>query len=105
MSEFRCDYCTGPQFLTRKVGFAFGLSLLVFASLLVWLAVGSRAPKSFGKAPHESLLVYCAANLKVPVEEVARDYRKAYGIGIQLQFGGSQTQLTNAEISHRGDLF
>ena len=89
----------------RKVTLAFALSLLVFGGLLAWLVIDSRAPQSAKKAPVESLLLYCAANLKVPAEEVARDYRNSYGVGIQLQFGGSQTQLTNAQISRRGDLF
>ncbi len=89
----------------RKITVAFAVSLLVFAGLLAWLVFDSRAPQSAKKPPVESLMLYCAANLKVPVEEVARDYRNSYGVGIQLQFGGSQTQLTNAQISRRGDLF
>ena len=42
-----------------------------------------------------SLVVYCAAGLKIPVEAVARDYELAYGVEVQLQFGGSNTLLAS----------
>ncbi len=51
------------------------------------------------------LVVYCAAALKVPVEGLAKEYEKAYGVEIQLQFGASQTLLVNAEVSGIGDLY
>lgn len=52
-----------------------------------------------------ALLVYCAAGIKAPVEAVARDYEREFGIPIQLQFGGSGTLLNNLKVSQRGDLF
>jgi molybdenum ABC transporter molybdate-binding protein len=53
----------------------------------------------------EPLVVYCAAGLRVPVETIAKEYETAYGVPVQLQYGGSQTLLTNIEVSHRGDLY
>jgi molybdenum ABC transporter molybdate-binding protein len=60
---------------------------------------GSAAPD---KRP---LLVYCAAGIRPPVEAAARDYQHAYGVEVQLQYGGSQTLLANIEASKRGDLY
>jgi molybdenum ABC transporter molybdate-binding protein len=75
-------------------------ALAVLIGLLFWDP--DRRP---GPAAGASLVVYCAAGIKAPVEAVARDYEKAYGVSIQLQYGGSQTLLANVETSRRGDLY
>ena len=55
--------------------------------------------------PAEPLVVYCAAGLRAPVEAVAKEYEAAYGVPVQLQYGGSQTLLAGIEVSRRGDLY
>jgi molybdenum ABC transporter molybdate-binding protein len=51
------------------------------------------------------LFVYCAAGVKPPVEAVARDYEREFGVTVQLQFGGSESLLGQAEITKTGDLY
>jgi molybdenum ABC transporter molybdate-binding protein len=83
------------------------LTFLVSAAalgFLVALLAFDHFP-GFGKARPRGLFVYCAAGLKKPVEAVAREYQEAYGVEIQLQYGGSNTLLTNLEVSDRGDLY
>jgi molybdenum ABC transporter molybdate-binding protein len=60
---------------------------------------------SGASASKETLLVYCAAGLRGPVETAARRYEAEYHVQVQLQYGGSQTLLANAELSKRGDLY
>lgn len=74
---------------------AFLVSLGVFLVLAVKLFRGPAATIA------EPILVYCAAGVRVPVEAA----EKAYGGKIQLQYGGSNTLLANAEVSGKGDLF
>lgn len=82
--------------------------LLLFSVLagvaLVWLLRGHRqaAPESTGRGP---LVVYCAAGLKTPVEATARAYEQAYGVRVQLQYGGSGTLLSSLRVAARGDLY
>ncbi|HYG76118.1 MAG TPA: molybdate ABC transporter substrate-binding protein [Planctomycetota bacterium] len=71
--------------------------LAVLIGLLAW-----PAQKESSKSP---LLVYCAAGLKAPVEAVAKEYEKEFGVPIHLNFGGSQTLLADVEVSKRGDLY
>lgn len=72
--------------------------------LLVALLYSHSGPQ--GKVlPSEPLLLYCAAGLKVPVDAVAKAYGQAYGVPVQLQFGGSETLLAGAKVSKRGDLY
>lgn len=55
--------------------------------------------------PVDQLVVYCAAGLKPPVEQVARAYEQAGGPRVELQYGGSGTLLSNLRVAGRGDLF
>ncbi len=57
------------------------------------------------RASETSLVVYCAAGLKVPVEKAAREYEEAYGVEVQLQYGGSNTLLASLQVSDRADLY
>jgi molybdenum ABC transporter molybdate-binding protein len=76
---------------------AFLLSLAAFVTIGVLLA---RKP-STQAAPEGPILVYCAAGLRQPMEAA----QKAFGRQVDLQYGGSQTLLANAEVTRRGDLF
>ena len=53
----------------------------------------------------KKLVMYCAAGIKLPVEAAAKAYEKAYGVEIQLQYGGSGTLLNNLQIAETGDLY
>jgi molybdenum ABC transporter molybdate-binding protein len=55
--------------------------------------------------PHTGLVVYCAAGLKKPVEEAARQYEKEHGGTVELQFGGTGTLLSQIRVAKQGDLF
>jgi molybdenum ABC transporter molybdate-binding protein len=76
------------------------LLLVLLIGLLYWQAHRWRPA-----VPAEPLVVYCAAGLKMPVEAVAKQYEREYGVPVQLQYGGSQTLLANLEVSRQGDLY
>jgi molybdenum ABC transporter molybdate-binding protein len=82
---------------------AFVLSIVAAAALvaLLWWAPARPARSK----PGQPLLVYCAAGLKAPVEQVAHEYERLFGGAIQLQYGGSGTLLSNLRVTGRGDLF
>lgn len=83
------------------------LAVLATAGLLgvlVWLLAAPQRQES-GAPPAESLLVYCAAGMSKPMEEIAQAYEKEYGVRVQLQFGGSGTLLSNIKVSGTGDIF
>jgi molybdenum ABC transporter molybdate-binding protein len=97
-----------PQ--AAKISPAFAMFLASIAAIVVLAAILTKKPSTPAGAPAaakvaEPLLVFCAAGLKPPVENIAREFEQAEGVKIQLQFGGSQTLLANLEVSQRGDLF
>ncbi len=88
---------------TGRIGLATLLVVtsLIAAAVLVFLLL----PRRPAAVSRQTLLVYCAAGVKPPVEAVARAYGKEYGVSVQLQFGGSGTLLSNLRIAKAGDLF
>ncbi len=51
------------------------------------------------------LLMYCAAGMRYPLEQIAEKYAAEYGVRINLQYGGSNTLLNQLEVNKTGDLF
>ena len=81
------------------------IPLIALALLAIGIAVlaafwGGR--KAGGPA---SITVYCAANLKKPVEAVAEQYRQELGIEVRLQYGGTGALLSQFQVTKKGDLF
>jgi molybdenum ABC transporter molybdate-binding protein len=51
------------------------------------------------------LLMYCAAGIRPAVEQVAAAYEQEYGVPIMIQYGGSNTLLSQIEVARTGDLY
>lgn len=98
---------------SRRRGAGRLLPLLLLSSLAIVTVLGlslwrlDNQGQSIGPNAENggSLLVYCAAGIRLPVEQAARRYEKQYGVEIQLQYGGSNTLLNQVEVSRTGDLY
>lgn len=76
--------------------------------LLFLLAAGLAVALKIAWAPREKpapLLVYCAAGLRAPVEDLARLFESETRIPVQLQFGGSQQLRSAIVVTGQGDVF
>ncbi len=52
------------------------------------------------KSPHEGeLVLYCAAGLLKPVEEICADYEEEYGVKVRIEPGGSGTLLSKLRVA------
>ena len=56
-------------------------------------------------ADNTTLLVYSGAGLKTAMTEIGEVFTEKYGIGIDYNFAGSGTLITQMELSRKGDLF
>ena len=54
---------------------------------------------------NQSLVLFCAAGIKPPIEKLAREYEQKFGVRIDIQYGGSGTLLSSLRVSNMGDLF
>jgi len=71
------------------------VSAVLIAGLL-WLLPSPRS---------SNLLVYCAAGLRGPIDQIAKEYESEFGARIEIQYGGSNTLLSQIEVSGQGDIF
>jgi molybdate transport system substrate-binding protein len=81
-------------------------AVVVAAGAAVFLL---NSPRPTGAAiadkDQPSLLVYCAAGLKKPVEHAAKQFESEEKARIELQYGGTATLLTQVRLANAGDLF
>ena len=86
----------------------FGKKLVLFSLVAVCVLTGLLYYASVEEersASGTELMFYCAAGIKPPVEAVVWEYEQAYGVRIQLQYGGSGTLLSNLRVAGSGDLY
>jgi len=53
----------------------------------------------------DELVMFCAAGIKKPVAEIARQYEEEFGVAVRLQYGGSGTLLSMIEVTPKGDIY
>jgi molybdenum ABC transporter molybdate-binding protein len=75
------------------------------AIVVLVLLLNTGGPGRGDKAA--KLAVYCAAGVRVPMDEIARRYEQEYGVKVELQYGGSNTLLNQIEVNKfdTGDLY
>ncbi len=78
------------------------------ALVALTLAAGLVLVQGCGRqdsGPTASLTLYCAAGMQPPVEAIAAEYSRRYGVVTQIQYGGSGTLLSSLQIASTGDLY
>ncbi|MDB4645141.1 extracellular solute-binding protein [Rubripirellula sp.] len=85
------------------------LGSIVALGAMVWmLQSGSQRgnpTNTAGGEPTEPLMFFCAASNRAVMEKIVADYTEEYGREIELQYGGSQTLLSQLEVTGTGDLY
>ncbi len=80
---------------------AFALVLILSIGGLVYFHHDARPTAAAGT----SLTLYCAAGVSKPIEAVAAEFRREFGIALNIQTGGSGQLLSNIKIARPGDLY
>lgn len=72
----------------------------------MFIGCGQKAQTTTTKSNEEkkSLLVYCAAGVNKPMEEIAQSFQKKYGTKIEYTYANSSDLIGQMEVSHKGDL-
>lgn len=60
---------------------------------------------SSGQAVNDSILVYCGAGMRLPMDEIGSLFEKKYGTSVQYNYAGSNTLLTQMELTGEGDVY
>jgi len=82
-------------------------SAVVFATMLFLMNASNSTQRSRGLSgqDQEPLVVFCAASNRAVLELIRIQYEKEFNRPIQIQYGASQTLLSNIEVSGVGDLY
>lgn len=81
--------------MTSKVSLA--STVILSAVLMVGCGGG-------GSEAGKPLVMFCAAGMRVPVAEIAKQYEEEYGVEVQLQYGGSGALLNSLALAP-GDIY
>jgi len=72
--------------------------LLVGAALLIVLLISlMRVGPQQNDPDQETLIVFSAAGMRVPMEEIAQQYEDEYGVKLEIQYNGSNTLLNQLQ--------
>jgi len=52
-----------------------------------------------------SIMVYCGAGMRKPMDEIGEVFQEKYGTAIVYNYTGSGAQLSQIELTHQGDAF
>jgi molybdate transport system substrate-binding protein len=87
-------------------------SLLAAAALLLAAGCGGDGGKDAGKGSEPSgggtagsIFVYCAAGVKLPVEEIARQFTAETGTKVEITYANSGQLLGQIETTRLGDVY
>jgi len=53
----------------------------------------------------QSLHVYCGAGMRMPMDEIGLLFEEKYGISINYNYAGSNTLLSQMELTQKGDIY
>ena len=77
----------------------------ILAIFLVTSLIGCDSKKDLSENEKHSLLLYCGAGIRPPVEKIVETFSREHGIEIHTDFAGSETLLSKISLSHKGDLY
>jgi len=82
-----------------------GASLLRLFLILLLPAAAVFIPGCSRPAEETSLLVFCGAANKPPMEKIARAFEQECGVPVRLIIHGSGTLLSQMKLSRKGDIY
>lgn len=82
--------------------------ILISALLLFPIMIGGcgQAQKSTDKNNEndKSLLIYCGAGLKKPMDQIGKKFEEENGVKVQFTYANASELIGQMEVSHKGDL-
>jgi molybdate transport system substrate-binding protein len=78
--------------------------LLAIACICISGCTGTT-PAGEENAQPDSLLVYCGAGMREPMDEIAMAFEERTGVKIHYNYGGSNTLLSQMELTQQGDAY
>jgi molybdate transport system substrate-binding protein len=79
------------------------MMILLFCSVIAHGCISEPAQSETEET--ESLLVYCGAGMKKPMDELGRQFEQEYGVKVICNYAGSGHLLNQMELAQQGDVY
>jgi molybdate transport system substrate-binding protein len=79
--------------------------LIIFAAAFVCGCTGQTGTATAQSEEQKSLMVYCGAGMREPMEDIAAAFESQTGVAINFNYGGSNTVLSQMELTRIGDVY
>ena len=77
--------------------------IILFCSVIVHGCISEPAQSETGKP--ESILVYCGAGMRAPMNELGIQFEQEYGVKVVCNYAGSGQLLNQIELAQQGDVY
>ncbi|AZV58496.1 molybdate ABC transporter substrate-binding protein [Clostridium sp. AWRP] len=79
------------------------LSLLLVCGMFIGCGQKKQSTTT-NDTDKKTLLIYCAAGVNKPMEEIGKEFEKKYGTKVQYTYANSSELISQMEVSKKGDL-
>jgi len=81
--------------------------ILVLGTLIAIAAIVcvSAAAFYFASETPQALMVYSGAGMRKPMDEIGTLFKQKYGVTVNYNYGGSNTLLSQIELTQQGDVY
>ncbi len=80
--------------------------LIGLLGLLYWIGqTATSSPNGTSSEGSKPLTIFCAAGLRYPLDQIVADYTTTYGRPVSVQYGGSNTMLSQLAVGKNADLY
>ena len=80
--------------------------LIGLLGLLYWIGqTATSSPNGTSSEGCKPLTIFCAAGLRYPLDQIVADYTTTYGRPVSVQYGGSNTMLSQLTVGKNADLY
>ncbi|RZN42956.1 MAG: molybdate ABC transporter substrate-binding protein [Methanosarcinales archaeon] len=81
------------------------LTFMILLMILVCSVITSGCIDDMQEQTPESLIVYCGAGMRKPMDEIGSLFEDEYGVSVNYNYAGSNTLLSQMELTQRGDVY
>ena len=89
--------------MEKATTFAVMMMILLFCSVIAHGCIGK--PAQSATEGTESLLVYCGAGMRAPMDELGDQFEQEYGVKVVCNYAGSGHLLNQIELAQQGDVY
>ena len=79
------------------------MMILLFCSVIAHECIGKPAQSATEET--ESLLIYCGAGMRAPMNELGSQFEQEYGVKVICNYAGSGHLLNQIELAQKGDVY